>query len=169
MRKKNQEKEEPTWQNSEAKKLLEKDLISGTIPLYSGEMEPKVVYAQRPEFAGFKYKHFPNRLRALRRQIIEKKDLSMSDSAALPHDRRIHPKATHNHRGEPRWEGSEAERLLKLDIEEDKHKGMEPKDFYLSRTEYQDYPLGVFRKHIDQEERCRKFISQRRARKNKKS
>jgi hypothetical protein len=104
-------------------------------------MEPRVVYAQRPEFATFEYTQFRDRLGALRRQIIEKKDRSITDSAALAHDRQIHPDATHNHRGEPRWEGSEAERLLRLDMDEDKHKSMKPKNVFLSRTEYQDFPL----------------------------
>jgi hypothetical protein len=44
-------------------------------------------------------------------------------------------------------------------MDEDKHKRMQPKEVYLSRTEYYNtYPLLVFRKHIDQEERRHKFI-----------
>jgi hypothetical protein len=33
-------------------------------------------------------------------------------------------------------EGSEAERLLKLDMDKDKHKWMQPKEVYLSQAEY---------------------------------
>jgi hypothetical protein len=75
--------------------------------------------------------------------------------ATLAHDRRIHPRKATNHRGG----GSEAEWLLKLDMNEDTHKRMQPKEVYLSRMEYfHNYPLRVFLKRSDQEERRRKFI-----------
>ena len=75
-----------------------------------------------------------------------------------------------NHRGELRWEGSEAERLLRLDMDEGKHTTMTPFDLYCSRSEYSDhYPLKVSRKHIDQEERPRKMLAQYTTKKNKQS
>jgi hypothetical protein len=82
------------------------------------------------------------------------------DSAALAHDRRIHPKAANNHRGEPRWEGSDAERLLRQDMDEGKHKTMKPQLLYNMRNEYyENYPLKIFREHIYQEEKRRKFLA----------
>jgi hypothetical protein len=51
-----------TWQKSEAKRLLDKDLMGGKFPLDMQEMKPAVVYLQRPEFADFEYKHFCNHL-----------------------------------------------------------------------------------------------------------
>ncbi len=154
-------KDELKWRNSSAKRLLEKDLINGDIPINSADgMEPEVVYLQRPEFADFELAHFKARLRDLRRLIKDKRDTSASDSAALARDRQIYPKAAYNHRGEPRWEASEAERLLRLDMDVGKHTTMTPFDLYCSRSEYSDnYPLTVFRKHIDQEERRRKMLS----------
>jgi hypothetical protein len=158
MPKKKQNEEDP-WKNSKAKKLLTQDLISGEIPLDSDDMQPMIVYHQRPEFIDFEYTRFRDRLRELRNQIIEKTARAASDSAAHARDRQIYPKPTHNHRGEPRWEGSEAERLLRVDMDENKHKNMKPMELYNTREEYYDnYKLVVFRKHIDQEERCRKFL-----------
>jgi hypothetical protein len=62
-------------------------------------------------------------------------------------------------RGEPRWEGSEAVRLLRLDMDEGKHHTMRPRDLYQTRPQYYEkYPLTVFRGHIDQEERRRKYF-----------
>ena len=106
MPKKNQP---PTWKNSKAKNLLEEDLISGAIPLDSDDMKLMDVYHQRPEFSHFVYAHFRDRLRDLRRQIKDKNDRATSDSAALAHGQQIYPKATHNHRGEPPWEGLKTE------------------------------------------------------------
>jgi hypothetical protein len=149
-----------TWRGSKARYLLERDLISGDIPLDGNVMEAREVYLQRPEFADFEYAHFRDRLRYLRSQIKEKKDSATSARAALAHDRQIYPKATHNNRGEPRWEGSEMERLLRLDMDDGKDKSMKPIDLYQSRKEYsENYTLSVFRKHIDQEQRRRKMLA----------
>jgi hypothetical protein len=126
-------------------------------------MEPADVYLQRD----FEYENFRNHLRDLRKQIRASKDRAISDSAALAHDRRIFPKKTYNHRGEPRWEGSEAEQLLKQDIDEGKNKDLMPAELHQSRDEYKGYPLEVFRKHIYQEERLRKYVAQLRAKKKK--
>lgn len=151
----------PNWLNSEAKKLLLQDLRDGTIPVDSKSMAPKTVYLLRPEFAEFDYKNFPGRLRSARQQIISKNNCAASDSTAFAHDRQLYPKAANNHRGEPRWEGSETERLLRLDMDESKHKTMKPQQLYQSRKEYYDnYPLTVFREHIYQEEKRRKFMAQ---------
>ena len=155
-------KKNELWQNSKAKKLLLQDLCMGTIPLDSKTMPPCEVYRQRPEFAEFdgNYKNFPGRLRTARQQIIHKNNCSASDSAALAHDRQIYPKTANNHRGEPRWEGSETEQLLRLDIDASRHKAMSPQQLYQSRKEYYDnYSLSVFRQHIYQEEKRRKFLA----------
>jgi hypothetical protein len=134
------------------------------------DMEPRVVHLQRPEFADFKISHFRDCLRDLRRQIIEKNNSAASDSAALARDRLIYPKATHNHRGEPQWDGdgSKAEQLLRKDMDEGKHDIMKPMDLYESRKDYyDDYPLGVFRGHIHQEAGCRKYFAFRSSKSNK--
>jgi len=155
--------DEEEWQYSYAKKLLTEDLLSGKIPLDSESMTPQEAYLQRPEYADSdpNYKRFPNRLRALREQLLSKNDRADADREAFLHDRKLHPKPARNHRGELRWEGSEAERLLRLDMDAGKHETMTPMQLHQSRKEYNDedegYPLKVFREHIHQEVRCRKF------------
>jgi hypothetical protein len=160
-------KTEMSWKDSDAKRLLVQDLMSGEIPLDPNEMEPATVYLQRPEFADFRYERFRDRLRFLRAQIHASKHHASSDSAKLAHDRQIYPKKSNNHRGEPRWEGSDAEQLLKRDMDEGKNTSVTPLEFYQSRNEYKNYPLTVFRKHIDQEERRRKYVAHRIARTKK--
>jgi hypothetical protein len=158
----------PAWRNSKAKKLLEEDIKHGRIPL-DHNMDPHHVYLQRPEFAEFEYARFRARLRDLRTVIIDKVDCAASDSAALAHDRQTacYPKPTHNHQGKLRWEGGEAERLLHLDMDDNKHNRMKPEMLHITRGEYQHYPITVFRNHIDQEVRARKFLAYHRAKKNK--
>lgn len=62
--------------------------------------------------------------------LLDKDGLAEDDHAAMVHDRLLFPAPTHNHRGEPRWAGSEAETCLKLDIDEQKHEMIVPLQLY---------------------------------------
>lgn len=148
-------KEAPLWKNSKAKQLLELDIIGG---LLDG-MDPDEVYAQRVEFQAFEITSFKSRLKALRELIASKRNFAVIDAANLANDRRIHPRPTHNFRGEPQWEGSNAQRILRLDMDRGKHTTMKPFDFWKTKAAYQYYDLKVFRDHIHQETRRRKFYN----------
>ena len=151
---------DPEWATSKAKMLLEKDLLSGSIPLDAADMEPREVYLQRPEFSEIEYTKFRTNLNSLRKSHREAQSLADSDLAALQHDLVLHPIKQTNHRGEPRWEGSDAQRLLRLDMDEGMHYLMgKPQYLWSTRPEYKAYSKTVFRGHIDQEERLRKFIN----------
>jgi hypothetical protein len=53
-------------------------------------------------------------------------------------------------------------------MDADQHRIMSPKSLFLARKEYHDnFSLVVFRKHIYQEERRRKFLAQLRSKKSK--
>ena len=54
-------------------------------------------------------------------------------------------------RGIPFWNRHPASDLLHQDEMNGIAKGMKPRDLWMSRIEYQDFPLCVFRKHIYQE------------------
>jgi hypothetical protein len=69
-------------------------------------------------------------------------------AAAISHDRSIYPKEDANETGTVRWEGSEAERLLRLDMDAGKHESMAPRLLYEERSEYKEFPLQTFRGHI---------------------
>ncbi len=101
---------------------------------------------------------FRDRLRCLWKKITSCKNLTSFDVAALKHDRKTHPKKATNHRDEPQWEGLKAEQYhLKHDVEKGKQDTMKLEALYNSWIEYKDYPLLVFRKHIYQEDKRRKF------------
>ena len=153
------------WRNSEAQKLLRQLLVSGEIPSSAkSSVGPSEIWntfcLPRQEFAGFLVEKFPQRLRALQKQHVEKGGRAKDEHAALLHDKLYFPAPSHNNRGEPRWHGSEAERLLKVDVAAKKHESMAPQQLHETRKEYQDYALVVFRKHIHQEVRLRKLIIQ---------
>ena len=56
----------------------------------------------------------------------------------------------------PHWDGSAAQGLLKVDVDEGRHINMRPQELRKTRVEYASFPVDVFRKHIHQEVRSRK-------------
>ena len=105
---------EKKWITCTTKKILFEDIVSGFIP---DEMHWEEDYERREEYKVTTKRLFKGRLDRLRADIRKKQAFAASDSAALANDRLLHPVPTHNHRGEPRWEGSEAQRLLRQDID----------------------------------------------------
>lgn len=168
-KKEKKQKAKPGWAYSWAKEIIWNDLCSDN-PCFPLDMPAEDVYQQRPEFKSWPFGQFEERLEALREAYQEKKKHSTTDMAALARARAVNPKPTHNKRGEVRWEGSDAERLLKQDIDSKKHMAMFPEELWRSRPQYaRDCPtLKVFRDHIYAEVHRRKFIRYRKHKKKKK-
>lgn len=184
-KKKSQERKKPKpkkpqarkfqWKNSAAKKHLRQLFKDKTIPFeYSTEKGgpgPKAIFdnhcKDHASFKGMTYdKLFPSRLSSVRDDIQSKEERKEVDRAAFEKYRSLHPKQDFDSLGRPRWEGSKAECSLKMDIERilkldeaEIKKQLEPKVLYnkLERPEYRDFTLDVFRGHIYQERRLRKF------------
>jgi len=153
-------KEKPLpWQKSVAKALVEEGLYQGWIPLDAKNMGPKQVYEMREEFKEYKYENFRSNLYELRKKIKAGLDRAEEEEKWLEHDRRMFPKPMMNHRGEPRWEGSRAEKRVKHDIDDGSYPIMTPKQLYLLRDEYKEYSLETIRKHLHQEIQSRKYIN----------
>jgi len=141
--------EPPPWKDGEAKELLRKDIVNGKI---DGK-GPKEVYNMRPEYRAYKYDNFVTNLRNLRKSLAELQERADDDAAALAHDEALDLRS--NGKPYPRWQGTEAETLLKLDIDNDQQKNKTPRELQATRPEYAPYPSKVFRDHIHQETRSR--------------
>jgi hypothetical protein len=143
------------WEYSTAKEALRKAIYAGTVTV---NMSLDDIFASIPEVGATDRKKFASRIRALRKQIQAETGAVASDEAAHAHDRVLRPTPTHNYRGEPRWEGSEAQRLLKLDVAAGKHLSIKPSQFHASRVEYtQHYSVKTIREHIYQEQKYVKY------------
>jgi hypothetical protein len=142
------------WSKSKARALLENDLLKGRIPLDNDIMSTDEVYMQRVEFAETSHEKFARRLYALRVQCRLVLARAATDAAAFDHDSRFRAQVVPQRL---RWEGSEAADWLTYDVEQNHHLLMKPQDLHRSRPEYQEYPLQVFRDHIHQEIKTRKF------------
>ena len=119
-------------------------------------IRPKKVYEMHVEYKQYKYDRFRSNLNNLRASVKKHQARADSDSADLEHDMRLHPPVTVNPRGCQRWEGSDAERLLKEDrvkVRAGLVEARKPRELHQSRPEFQAFPLTVFRDHIYQEDR----------------
>lgn len=137
------------WQHSEAKKVLTSDILDGSA---SSDMSWRQVFAMREDLYTPYKKNFATNLRNLRKSLKSLQERADEDRAAVVHDLALFPRSSVNPRGEPRFDGSEAQRLLKQDVaNEDEGEGLKPMAFWLSRDEYQVFRLVVFRDHLYQE------------------
>jgi len=148
------------WKYSEAKELLTKDLLDGTFPLNNDGSDAVSVYRYRPQYLKYEFDKFQRYLKSLRLLLSNKKAWAARDAVALAHDRKIHPIQTHNHKGVPRWEGSDAQRFLVQDIKSGKYKEFETTEaLYASREAFHEYTMSYFRKKVCQTVRTCKFVA----------
>ena len=144
------------WIASDARKLMAQDIIDGFIPT-EGKINSKEIYdtlyRDHPFFANFPFDkvRYDNRLKTLRNQVGSFKRWADFDSKAIEHDLQIYPHQN-DIRGEPRWEGSEAQALLIQDVANKVHVGKKPSELQMmeGREAYQQFSLKKFRKHLDQ-------------------
>ena len=153
------------WQHSKARKMLKKDIEDGAITLdaYDAQNNPtgtkdEDAFLTRPAFQPYGLEKFSEYLSSMRQSIIDAKSRAKRDAKVVLQFRTMNPPPTHNHRGEPRWEGSKAEAMLKKDMDDGIHlKAKKPSHMRFVNPEYQKYNSKTFTSHIDQETRARKF------------
>lgn len=137
-------KKQPTpWEI--AKPILRQFYLDGTV---NDQMKPADVWALQPEFAEVKYVNFRANFASMKRTIKEQKQRADEDEAGFLHDMTIYKLAKDS---DGYWDGSEAQRFLKMDVEKKRHEQMKPELLWLSRPQYQEFDLKKFRGHIHQE------------------
>jgi len=138
-----------------AKKILLQDIIDGE----TAGKKPKNIFQMHKEYKLYgPLDNFHCRYYSLKDRTGKDLAKANSDSGALAHDCIIHPVGLETSKGcgYPRWQGSDAECLLKQDIDAGLHETLKPNAHHQSRPEYKDFPLAVFCDHINQEKRSRK-------------
>ena len=150
------------WQYHPVRELLQEALINKEIPTDYKLMGPLDVwnkYCDEDIFEGMEYDAaFKRRLLALRKQVRDGKDRAAEDLEFFNIAKRNHPAPARNHRDEPQWNGSEAHRLLKIDMDAKKHFELKPEALWESRPEYGEFYLSTFRDHLWQEHKTRKYL-----------
>lgn len=154
-----------TWQNSKARALLYHDIKNGEVPLDARDENNQIImkwqdiYMMRPEYSDYNPASFNRRLRDLRKIVRNCMNRAEDDQAAFDLFKANHPVSLHSKYGYIQWQGSDAQRLLKIDMGAGRHNEMKKSDLWLSRTEYHnEFPLKVFRDKIYQEIRTAKYL-----------
>lgn len=145
------------------------DVKSGLIP---DDMDWQTAFEIRPEFEVYGVnpaearRLFEGRLAAARKRHDKKADRAEQEEQLLDADLVTHPTQPTNSNGRPRWDNSTAQALLKKDVDNGKHLGVKPMDFYKSRPEYyNNFTHAEIVGHLKQEVRTRKFLHQYRGKK----
>ena len=95
-----------------------------------------------------KFKEYNKRMKDL---TSKRKDRISKEEAAFNRDMLKIPPKNASIKGYPFWNNHPASYLLKEDEMNGTAKQMKPEELWKSRSEYQDFPLLVFCKHIYQE------------------
>jgi len=143
------------WENSWAKEILRQGIIAGDIPALATYDQ---IHGFHAEVLKTDRSKIPARVRALRKQIADDDGAANSDAQDLERDRKLFPIKLHDYKGEPRWQGSSAEKQLKKDVANQIHLTMNPTEFYQSNSlYYNSYCQETIRKHIYQEIKFQKY------------
>jgi hypothetical protein len=119
----------------------------------------KDIYNIRPEFALDHYGKFSARLSSLRKTIRDLNNRARLDQEAFDNIISKHSMSFLSHKGYIQWQYSEAQELLKEDLEAELHKMMSRMDLYGSRPEYfENFPLDAFRDKVNQEIQTAKYL-----------
>jgi hypothetical protein len=141
------------WERSDAKRLLVKDLRGGAIPEEREDsfMTIQEAFDFRVEYQVTDRTKWARRLRDSRKQLATSLNRAIIDSESYFHDEGIYSAmATNTPFAGPRWDGSEAGKLLRQDIRNGVHEALDDDagQLYISRPAYQSFEIGVFRKHV---------------------
>jgi hypothetical protein len=142
------------WHLSLTRDMLYTDVVEGRI---NTSPPVKDAHKARPEYMLYIEVKFEEYLQTMLDHVANKMSRAERDSKAVTQFLKINPPKATNHRGEPRWEGSAAEAMLKVDIDKGNYKKGKPIQLWATRPEYRVYLLKTFRDHIHQEVRARKF------------
>ena len=151
------------WNKSVPQRIILNDLVRGALPLDEEGLSAvdawEFYYSNRPEFVDVVFRQFEARLKDHRKQVKRDRLRAEQEYNMMCHDRALHQRPIVNHRGEPVYDLHPAKVLLREDVENGRHLGIAPKDFWLTRPEYQEFELKSFRHRIYQEIRRKKYIT----------
>lgn len=136
------------WNKSEAKALLKRDIIAGKVTKSTNIdslWESSVLYKQ------YKKGNFKTNVRALLNSVEKYQERASRDHSAMKQDFKNFPRPSTTSSGEPIWDGSLAQSMLKRDVATGLHQDMSPKDFWKYREAYQEFTFAKFRKAMYKE------------------
>jgi hypothetical protein len=160
--------DELLYQTSARRKLLVADIKAGR---HHG-VAPKQLWLSRPEYQSDTLQLFRSRYYSIRKTFEDKLERKQRDEQAFDDDKKLDGGIGTTNWPYPKFKGSEAEQLLKYDLDEGLHETMLPRELHKLHAEYAAWPLEVFRNHIHQELKDRKqrpyWLAERKEKEEKK-
>ena len=153
------------WRTSAAREIVMEDLATGgwleaiDNPLDKAPMIFQVYKHTYEEFEDVVYDQFEARLKDYVRENSKSKERSKEEEKWMREDRKLHPRQTHNQRGEPVFDMDYAKRVLREDVKNNVHLEMKPKELWELREPYHKFKPDIFRQRIYQEVRRNKMIN----------
>ena len=144
-----------------AKPTLCREYLAGTV---TDAMAPRVVWNSQQLYRDVPYKRFRDNFRAMKNGIAANRERANDEADMLQADLGLYNLAREN---PDRWDGSEAQALLKQDLEA-LDEPVQPKVLRETREEYKKFTLKEFREHIQQEGRAKRETNYWIVRKKKK-
>jgi hypothetical protein len=151
------------WKDSEARRILYKDVKERVIPLEAKHddgtptMALEDIYASRPEFAAYDYNKFSSRLATIRAIIKQLEGRLDEDEDAFAAFVANHPVSHYDRKGYIHWQGSKSQEMAKVDIQA----GLLQQGYrtlYHSREEYfMEFDFKTFSAKIRQEIDAKKY------------
>ena len=114
------------------------------------QMSAEEIWKSSPLFQQYTLIEFKRHLKKMSKRTMTRKHLIKLEHNAFIADMITLPPNSIKSRGYPFWHTHPACELLEKDEMSGKTALMKPQDLWKSKTEYQDFPLTVFRKHIYQ-------------------
>lgn len=166
----------PAWNEEHpARSLIWQEIYDGNIPVDENEMSAEEVwdvYKETHEFqmTGMAFNHhFKRRLSDMREQVRRHKSRAEDDQVALDALLRNHPPSDRDHRGRPHWNGSQAQSFLDQDLRDGVDETFEnAREFWHSRSAYEEFDYVQFYKHIEQHIKTKKYLHTLRFKENAK-
>ena len=137
------------WKKSKAKLLLLSMFADKNSRVHN--MTTEEVYNSHPWFQNYPLSKFGSYLKTIQSAAKNLEDVVREDEREIQSELIAFPRGEMTIRGYPFWDTHTARSLLETDIRDGE--AMKPKELWLSRDGYKEFPLSVFRDHIHQEKR----------------
>jgi len=156
------EKPDIHWASSAAREVMLADLESGHLPLYNFHLDATSawdVYKLLEEFKNVPFRQFERQLDAHRRQVLQRQAVIRGEEEAMLQFRAMNPRKTHDCRGNPVIDMLPVKGILREDVKNDRHVGLSPSEFRMTRPEYQALDLELFTRRRNQEAARKKHVN----------
>ena len=153
------------WKNSKAKAFLTRLLMDKTSDVHG--KSPEEVWQSSEWFQKYPKHRFVSNMTNLKTALEARGQIIEEDVRLIEAELAALNLSDMTKRGYPHWHTHAAKKLLAEDLIFGRNCGLKPKAFQITREEFKEFPLGVFRKHIYQENRKQREMPLKIAKRNK--